>query len=322
MPASPKAERPPRLRVLARALAQRLLDRCETTFWSSGRRPLPHPPIFIVGAPRSGSTLLYQVLTDRYDVGYISNAHCRWHGGPSFVERLRRPLRARGQSDYESDYGATRRPSDPSECGDYWYRFFPRTPHFVTLEATPDRQLRRLRAAMRALTAAFARPVVIKNLYCTLRLGPIAAALPEALFVVIRRDLVENAQSLLVGRRRNHGDYGAWWSAEPPDVSDLRQLPVHEQVVEQVRSIERQLDADAAAIGAIRFHEVDYWRLCREPAGVLQDFERFLAGHGIALPLRGEVPASFEPGGKVSVPADLYEQLRAHAQRGRVTSDA
>jgi hypothetical protein len=42
--------------------------------------PIRYPPIFFLGAPRSGSTLAVQVLTEVLDIGYISNRHCQWFG--------------------------------------------------------------------------------------------------------------------------------------------------------------------------------------------------------------------------------------------------
>ena len=293
--------------------ANRALHLVEVTSNSGGPRPLPQRPIFIVGAPRSGSTLFYQVLTDRYDVGYIANAHCRWYGAPSLVERLRRPLRGRGGSDFSSDYGATTHAWEPSECGEFWYRFFPRHPHHVPLAATTPTRRRRLRAAIRALAVAFDRPLVIKNLYCTLRLEPIAAALPEALFIDIRRDLVDNAQSLLQGRARIAGGYDAWWSAEPPDIDALRALPPHEQVIEQVRSIGREIDRARSTIGDDRFHQLNYEQLCDDPAGSLEAVEQFLLGHGVTLATRADTPQPFECRATVSIDPDLYEHLRSYA---------
>lgn len=44
------------------------------------------PPTFILGPPRCGSTLAIQVMIEALDVGYMSNAHCRWHGAPAVAE--------------------------------------------------------------------------------------------------------------------------------------------------------------------------------------------------------------------------------------------
>ena len=46
----------------------------EGTVLSRGRESaLLWPPVFILGAPRSGSTLLYQVLTEAFDFAYLTN---------------------------------------------------------------------------------------------------------------------------------------------------------------------------------------------------------------------------------------------------------
>ena len=83
-----------------------------------------YPAIFIVGSPRCGSTLLIQCLVASLDVGYISNRHAKFFGGPGLVHPF-----LRGQSgvtdDYRSSYGDVAAEWGPSECGAWWYRFFP-----------------------------------------------------------------------------------------------------------------------------------------------------------------------------------------------------
>ncbi len=44
-----------------------------------GNQPLKHPPIFIIGAPRTGSTILYQTLTNKLDILYIDNLVDKFH---------------------------------------------------------------------------------------------------------------------------------------------------------------------------------------------------------------------------------------------------
>ncbi len=141
------------------------LDRVETVSGGPADAPLPEPPVFIVGPPRTGSTLLYQLVVGCFHVGYLSNRHCRLYGAPSLVERIRHP---EPPSVLESRYGRDK--------------------------------LRRLRASVRALGNAAGRPLVFKNLICALRLGPISETLPEAVFVRIRRNVLATAVSLLAGR--------------------------------------------------------------------------------------------------------------------------
>jgi len=301
------------LRSRGRRAANRTLDLLETASSNGSDAPLTHPPVLIVGAPRTGSTLLYQLLVQAFDVTYLSNRHCRWYGAPSLAERLR-PVTL--DTSFESRYGATTGDAAPSECGPFWYRFFRRSPQYVPLAEVDRAQLHRLRAAVRALTRARDRPVVFKNLICSLRLEPIGTALPEALFVVIRRDLLATASSLLAGRKSIFGDYGHWWSAEPPEIAELRGLPPEQQVVEQVRRIEALIDRDRETLGAERFLDLTYEKLCAEPDAALEAIAGLVERNGSRLTRRRHVEAKFDPSNPASLPPELHDRLVEYIQRG------
>jgi Sulfotransferase family len=314
----PRARALNRLRrapVYARHRAGRALNRGAgrlETARGSGKEPLAHPPVFIVGAPRSGSTLLYQVLVQAFDVGYLSNGHCRLWGAPSVVERFRRPT---PPASFSSRFGQTSGAGEPSECGPFWYRFFRRSPQYVPLEEADPAKLQRLRAAVRALGDAAGRPLVFKNLLCALRLAPLGTTLPEAVFVDIRRDLAANAASLLSARQSIHGGYDTWWSAEPPQIERLRTLPATEQVVEQVRAIEALVDRDRALLGEGRFLQIRYEELCDRPEEVLDAVAALAQQNGFRLARRQPIPAKFERPGATRLDPETRARLATYIDR-------
>jgi hypothetical protein len=316
------ASLPRRLVLVARARLRRARNRCLHALevrlghrWAD--EPFPYPPIFVVGAPRSGSTLLYQLLTDRFDVGYLANGHARQPGAPSLVERRRRLVRERPAKlgDYHSAFGGTAGELGPSECGPFWYRFFPRRPHYVSADDFPTASRRQLRAAVGAFVEACGKPVVYKNLVNTARMGAIAAALPEALFIAIHRDLTDNARSILDARMGVTGAYDAWWSVEPPGIERLLQLPTHEQAVEQVRRLDALVERVEAAIGSQRVLHLAYEDLCTDAHAELERVAAFAAAHGCELGERGDVPASFLEGdGDNPVSPELEEALVGYVE--------
>jgi hypothetical protein len=302
----------PVVRARARRLANRALGLYDTR--SSGVPETLQTPLLIVGAPRSGSTLLYQVVVERFDVAYISNRHCRWHGAPSLVERR---VRGAGHTaTYSSYLGVESGATAPSECGGYWYRFFPRSPHYVPLGAADPDKLSGLRRSVARFGAEAGRPIVFKNLYCSLRLEPIAAALPEALFLVIERDLLDNARSLLASRMRRSGGYAEWWSAEPPGIERLRDLPPERQVVEQVRGIAAAIASAREGIGADRFLNLRYESLCEDPVATTAAIDEFCALHGKHLKVRGEIPARFDRAPGAAIDDELESALARYVQLG------
>lgn len=277
----------------------------------SEQEMLPYPPIFIIGAPRSGSTLLYQVLTNYYDVGYLSNLHARFYGSPSIIERFFHPLKSRQSSDYTSYHGRTEGWLDPSECGEFWYRFFRRKPQYVPLDEADPNKIRQLRGAVRSLVDAFGKPILFKNLNCALRLEPLAKALPESLFIVIHRELLDNSHSLLEGRKKLYGNYTTWWSMEPPAIDKLKTLPPHQQVMEQIRHIYTLIERDRKIIGSNRFIDLQYEEFCRDTYCTINRLDIFFRSHGVNLKKLPQlsIPPNFQRRNQIRIDRALYSEL-------------
>jgi len=288
-----------------------LLHHSECFLGNGSDKPLKCPPIFIIGAPRSGSTLLYQVMVKYFDFGYLSNFHCLFHGAPSFVEHLFRPSKWKQGNDYTSEFGQTKGWGAPSECGDYWYRFFRRRPQFVPLKDVNKKTIFRLRGVIRLLGNGFKRPILFKNMNCALRLEPIIKALPEAVFLVTHRNELDNAQSLLKVRKNIHGTYDQWWSMEPPSVEELKKLPCYQQVVLQIRHIHLLID-EARRTCPNKFFEINFKDFCLDTHHTLEAIRNFLISNGISVKKKGDVRSSFHVESIIEIDKELYMKLKEY----------
>lgn len=296
------------------------LHHLECKLANGNDQSLSYPPLFIIGAPRSGSTLLYQVMAEYYDFGYLSNLHCTFYGCPSLIQRFIGAQRWQKPSKYASTHGLTEGRSAPSECGAFWYRFFRRKPQYVALHEADQQKMIQLRSAIRALGDAFKKPILFKNLLCSLRLEPIASALPEALFIIIRRNEVDNAHSLLEGRKKIYGNYTQWWSAEPPAVEQLKQLLPHEQVVEQIYHIYALIDKQRQVIGPEKFIEIQYEAFCDDVVGALRRVDQFLADHNLFPNTDpNKVPTHFERRNEIRIDSELYEKMVAYTANKKMS---
>jgi hypothetical protein len=267
-------------------------------------------PVFILGSPRSGTTLLYQLLVEAFEVGYLANVHAEAPTDVARVEREQRPRDGRSGSDFESSHGATKQPWGPSEAGEFWYRFFDRDRHQVDHAAPEDRTVVQLRAAVRAFGDACGAPVVFKNTINSLRVPAIAAALPEARFVLIERDLTDNARSLLVGRTRR-GDLDAWWGARPNGVEQVEHADPATQVVWQAREVHDVARRALAELPPERTLHVTYDELCAAPRDLVDRVATWLAATGATVERRVEeqVPVAFDRRGGGQLDDQLEESL-------------
>lgn len=257
------------------------------------------PPMFIIGAPRSGTTLLYQVLTSAYQVGYITNFAARMPHAPALAAALQQRLRlcsqARAEGDpYESYHGKTSGRCGPHEAGAMWYRWFPQGMHVYVPAGSLSAAARTdIRLTVARLTQHHQHPMIFKNTYHTMRIAPLLEALPEALFLVCQRDPLDIAQSILQGRIRTHGDKSRWWSVPPKEIDTLLQHPYWEHIPEQVYYIYQQIAQDRHALAEDHFMDVPYTNLCQQPAATLAGISARVAQHGGHLQPAATLPATF-----------------------------
>lgn len=273
-----------------------------------------HPPVFIIGAPRSGSTVIYQTLVNCLEVGFFSNLHEFFYGMPTVVERWYNARARLDCDDYESTLGLTHGWHAPSECGAFWYRFYPRDPAVSEDIQLSQRKLARLTKIVARLTAVRGCPFVIKNLYCSLRLSSIHRAFPKALFLVVRRDEIDTGQSLLAARNGRFGQYEKWFSVKPPAALELESLPPHQQVIEQVRRIYDVIDRQRMRIGRDRFLDIHYERFCDDPPRTVEEVREFTQSHGLTLNVVGKFPQPFRRNGEVRVERKLYDRMVTYAR--------
>ena len=302
----------------AQILANRyLLEPLEIRFSPKPNLPLRHPPIFFLGPPRSGSTLAIQAITEALDVGYLSNRHCDWCGAPALAERLFQPTNLRPKTDFYSLYGDTQGAHAPAECGEWWYRFFRRSPQYVSLTEVDPRKMNNFRRSIASLINAFDRPVIFKNLYASFRIQAIAQYLPESLFIVMRRNEIDNGHSLLEARYRVNGSYARWWSMEPPGIDHLRKLPAHQQVIEQIRHVRATIykDLTFANVDPTRYLDLSYESFCTDPREAIKTIYNFFLRNNGKVTRRSELPINFPTRQHVRIDPDIYKAMVRYAQR-------
>jgi hypothetical protein len=303
------------IRTTGQIASRYLLGNIEPLLCYDIKKSLRHPPIFILGPPRSGSTLAMQVITETFDIGYMSNQHCKWFGAPALAERLFHPTADRPSSDYQSEHGATQGSYAPAECGEWWYRFFRRSATYMPLDDEDPIQMGRFRRSVASITNAFDRSIVFKNLYASLRIQAIANYLPESLFIITYRNEVDNGHSLLEARFKQHKTYEKWLSIEPPTEKNLKSLPPHQQVVEQIREIYKTIDQDLEHSGVSdnRRFNLSYEELCRSPSDTISNLKAFLDANGCSVARRGDPPRAFEPRKQIRIDATIFENLVSYS---------
>ena len=231
-----------------------------------GRKCVDFSPIFIIGAPRTGSTILYQSLSNEADALYVDNLTCLLNRNLFFGFWLsNRLFKQKAHNCFKSNHGNTSKCGGhaPSECGSFWYRWLPKNRHFVDLDEIAPNELEEIKREITAVSNYFEKPIVFKNLNAGQRLRILAKAFPDAKIVFVRRDPLYTAQSILKAKRKLKISDNRFWSIMPPNIDELKQLDWPEQIVKQIYFLEKQIAEDLQLFPKQNVYEVSYAELSK-----------------------------------------------------------
>lgn len=249
----------------------RILEKNERRLLQEKHRASNLPILFVVGAPRSGTTLLYQTLASYLPVTYFTNLSALFPRAPLAASlKFARFLKAKRLDDH-SFYGNVAGWAAPNDGFHVWNRWLGadryRAPQQVSASAA-----REMRTFFNAWLATFEQPFLNKNNRNTDCVALLASIFDHACFIEVRRHPVYVAQSLLQARQQIQGSKAIGWGLHSStSVSGKSHI---DEVCEQVFSIEKKLRADKQRVAPERYMEVSYERFCRHPREHVQKIAR------------------------------------------------
>ncbi len=234
---------------------------------------IDHPFIFVIGAPRSGTTLLTQTIAHSLDVGYIDNLAARFFKAPLHGMRFSRAVFGKERrTDHGSDHAATRELSDIHEFGYFWRELLQKK-SFEDISYAKEREERIdwawVRKVLGSMQKEAGRPMVFKNLLGSYHMPRFERELGNVLFVHIVRDEMDAALSILDARKKYDRDPKTWWSYQPIEYEALKDRDPYEQIAGQVHCLKRFFRKEMEELSEGKHIEVHYQELCEDPAGVL-----------------------------------------------------
>lgn len=217
-------------------------------------------PVFIVGPPRSGSTILYQLITNYLDVLYIDNLMNMSKEAPWFGAWLSNKIYGNApHNSFESHHGKTLKSGlhAPNE-GLFWYKWLPKDSHYVGEGQIDKSDIDEIKDFVYAIMNRYRKPIVFKNLSFSMRLEFIKEAFPKAKIIYIRRDPVYVAQSIYIARKKEKVKKNEIWSIRPVEEEKLKKMPEVKHIVTQVYLIEKKITKDLQQLIPQQWTVVEY----------------------------------------------------------------
>ena len=273
-------------------------------------------PIFILGAPRSGSTLLIQSMIHYFDIAYMTNFSRNFFKVPLTGLWLQKHLFIKKPPmTFNSKFGKTSGILGPNEAADFWYQWFPSGEDiFVDEEDISKEILCDIRKKIMGLIGISKKPFLFKNLHNSMRILPLRKAVPESLFIVCYRDPVDIAQSILQCREKNLGSRSSWWSVPPREYNKIKNKPPLQQVTDQVYYIYRQIEKDLSTGDMECVFNLNYSDLCNRPNQTMRAIKDWVEKQNIQLIRQFDLPDTFPIVSGREISEDDYNKLKQYTK--------
>lgn len=222
----------------------------------SRNKRILYKPIFIVGLPRSGSTLLYQLICNNFEVSYFSNLCSLFFGYPASIIYLTKKFHNNVQiKKYKSDYGYTSGIFSPSEAGGIYRYWFSDIKHIDV-----DKIFNTISEIMSILN----KPFVWKNLNLSYHIEILHKIFPNALFIKVERKLEFVCQSIFMKSKLDDGINIINFELN----GKLNDNELLEKLVGSAKKLDQNIN-NIVRSSDINFLEIKYEELCSEPQSVL-----------------------------------------------------
>lgn len=201
-----------------------------------------YPSIIVTGMPRSGTTLLTQLLSSRYDIGYVSNLMARFYNAPlmgAWLQKKLIPDDIHSLREYSSLHGVTNKIYEPHEFGFFWARYLSLGTYYH--EPNSNDEINRidfnaLNQKLMGISTVFQNSVLYKCSLAPFLLKPMLQSLN--IFVIhIVREKEANINSVINVREQRLGNKNLWWSIRPVGWENFKNKTPEEQVTWQYNKV-------------------------------------------------------------------------------------
>lgn len=282
---------------------------------------MTHAPTFIIGPPRSGTTLLGQVISHSFDVSYIPNLAIRfrytYNNRPPIVTatRIAKLLGYTNNTHekFQSYYGSSTLLGGSSDSDFIWRNIIPMGYlEKGDLTANQQRYIHRITAGIENI---FNKPFIDKCVGHSLRIPALLEIFPNALFIRCRRNPLAVAQSVYFGRTRDESTRNTWLTPHATGYEELFKKDLIEQCAGQQYLFEQDIDRGLKGLDGNRLIDVDYDDICTQPKNEMDRINTFLKHNNITLEKINEPPLNFPHSNFRRLEQNIYNELVQYLER-------
>lgn len=237
-----------------------------------------YPFLFIIGCPRSGTTLLLQWLASLNLFSYPTNVLNRFAYAPYIGAQIQKILFDK-QFDFSTEFndinssisfnsnlGKSKGALSANEFQHFFRNYMNNfIPQYLNDDEIKNVDFNGIKKGLSSIEAAFGKPFIVKLMMLQFNLEETFKYFPHSIFTFIKREPIYNMQSLLLAREKYYNDRNIWWSVKPQLYSELKDMDVYHQIAGQVYYTNKAIKDALGNLPSENKVEIQYEDFCNSP---------------------------------------------------------
>lgn len=227
-----------------------------------------YPNIFILGLPRSGTTLMSQIIFNHFDLACTNNLISRFWEAPLVGANLSRiTVGKEKDSSYKSFYAKTDHITSPHEFSYFWRKMLHiddpgnYDPNEVAKKINWDH----LKNIIVNMNHVFGSGMVFKTLeYSGFFLEQFSKLFTKSLFIYVKRNPLDTAISIAKARMTFNNNLTDWWGSYPLEYNSIKDKPFETQIAGQMFHLKAMFEKNIKDFPH-KVVKVNYEEVCNDP---------------------------------------------------------
>ncbi len=241
-------------------------------------KPEAAQPVFILGVPRAGTTLLYQLISNCFDVLYPDNLVFLCRENPFAGFWLSRKIyRDQPHNCFSSSRGKTMDCGlhAPNQHPFFWQKHFSRLAlHDEQPDLLDQQEKQEIYRMVFSVINKYQKHLILKGAAVANNLPTFQDIFPDARLIFYSRNPLYTAQSLLAETRKMNWDFESAWMAriKPYNSREICESnSIHEKIVLFVYGLSKEIAGFRRGLDQAHYLTVSYEEIC---AGVLSSLNK------------------------------------------------
>lgn len=258
------------LKFFLEPLQEKVNEKYSGTKWPIG---------IVIGAPRSGTTLLTQWLASLDLFSYPSNLITRFAYAPYIGSLIQKMLLdsdydfhgdfqdIQSEVNFKSNLGMSKGALAINSFSHFFRKYLNHyDPRYIYSEELDSIDTEGINNGIASIEDAFGKPFISKGMMLQYNIEFFHKKIPNLFFFYIKRDPLMNMQSLLIARKKYFNDYEKWYSARPKEFEKLERMDKYHQVAGQIYYTNKSIEKELNELEEKNRISIKYEEFCKDPS--------------------------------------------------------